>query len=81
MARRARRRWQNAEGNRVRQDEAQFIRDFKRYDPSAFDGKSERSSATEEWIKALEKLFEYMGCGDDLKVRAAIFMLQDEAVY
>ncbi|KAA0067100.1 gag-protease polyprotein [Cucumis melo var. makuwa] len=57
--------------------EAKHLRDFKKYNPTTFDGSLEDPIRAQLWLSSLETIFRYMKCPEDQKVQCAIFMLTD----
>jgi len=53
---------------------------FQQLSPPVFRGKANVDpSESEYWIEQLEKIFDFIGCGDEEKIICATFMLRDEA--
>ncbi|KAA0046104.1 gag protease polyprotein [Cucumis melo var. makuwa] len=57
--------------------EAKHLRDFRKYNPTTFDGSLEDPTRAQMWLSSLETIFRYMKCPEDQKVQCAIFMLTD----
>ncbi|KAA0031864.1 ty3-gypsy retrotransposon protein [Cucumis melo var. makuwa] len=57
--------------------EAKHLRDFRKYNPTTFDGSLEDPTRAQMWLSSLETIFRYMKCPEDQKVRCAVFMLTD----
>ncbi|KAA0031856.1 gag protease polyprotein [Cucumis melo var. makuwa] len=57
--------------------EAKHLRDFRKYNPTTFDGSLEDTTRDQMWLSSLETIFRYMKCPEDQKVRCAVFMLTD----
>ncbi|KAA0046091.1 ty3-gypsy retrotransposon protein [Cucumis melo var. makuwa] len=57
--------------------EAKHLRDFRKYNPTTFDGSLEDPTRAHMWLSSLETIFRYMKCPEDQKVRCAVFMLTD----
>ncbi|KAA0060734.1 ty3-gypsy retrotransposon protein [Cucumis melo var. makuwa] len=57
--------------------EAKHLRDFRKYNPTTFDGSLEDPTRAQLWLSSLETIFRYMKCPEDQKVQCAIFMLTD----
>ncbi|KAA0032442.1 gag-protease polyprotein [Cucumis melo var. makuwa] len=57
--------------------EAKHLRDFKKYNPTTFDGSLEDPTRAQLWLSSLETIFRYMKCPKDQKVQCAVFMLTD----
>ncbi|KAA0033111.1 gag protease polyprotein [Cucumis melo var. makuwa] len=57
--------------------EAKHLRDFRKYNPTTFDGSLEDSTKAQMWLSSLETIFWYMKCLEDQKVQCAVFMLTD----
>ena len=55
--------------------EAKHLRDFRKYNPTTFDGSLEDPTRAQLWLSSLETIFRYMKCPEDQKVQCAIFML------
>lgn len=56
------------------------VEEFKKERPPTFDGTGEPADA-EKWIRAIEKIFDYVGCNDEEKLTCAIYQLVEEADY
>ena len=48
--------------------EAKHLRDFKKYNPTTFDGSLEDPTKAHMWLSSLETIFRYMKCLEDQKV-------------
>ncbi|TYK26718.1 gag protease polyprotein [Cucumis melo var. makuwa] len=57
--------------------EAKHLRDFRKYNPTTFDGSLEDPTRAQLWLSSLETIFRYMKCLEDQKVQCAFFMLTD----
>ncbi|TYK11903.1 gag protease polyprotein [Cucumis melo var. makuwa] len=57
--------------------EAKHLRDFRKYNPTTFDGSLEDPTRAQLWLSSLETIFRYMKCSEDQKVQCVIFMLTD----
>ncbi|KAA0038865.1 gag-protease polyprotein [Cucumis melo var. makuwa] len=57
--------------------EAKHLRDFRKYNPTTFDGSLEDPTRAQLWLSSLETIFRYMKCPEDQKVQCTIFMLTD----
>ena len=57
--------------------EAKHLRDFRKYNPTTFDGSLEDPTRAQMWLSSLETIFRYMKCPEDQKVQCAVFMLTD----
>ncbi|KAA0066290.1 gag protease polyprotein [Cucumis melo var. makuwa] len=57
--------------------EAKHLRDFRKYNPTTFDGSLEDPTRAQLWLSSLETIFRYMKCPEDQKVQCAVFMLTD----
>ncbi|TYK07754.1 gag-protease polyprotein [Cucumis melo var. makuwa] len=57
--------------------EAKHLRDFRKYNPTTFDGSLEDPTRAQLWLSSLETIFRYMKCLEDQKVQCIIFMLTD----
>ncbi|KAA0067179.1 gag protease polyprotein [Cucumis melo var. makuwa] len=57
--------------------EAKHLRDFRKYNPTTFDGSLEDPTKAQLWLSFLETIFLYMKCPEDQKVQYAVFMLTD----
>ncbi|TYJ97124.1 gag protease polyprotein [Cucumis melo var. makuwa] len=57
--------------------EAKHLRDFRKYNPTTFDGSLENPTEAQLWLSSLETIFRYMKCPEDQKVQCAVFMLTD----
>ncbi|KAA0053234.1 DNA/RNA polymerases superfamily protein [Cucumis melo var. makuwa] len=57
--------------------EAKHLRDFRKYNPTTFDGSLEDPTRAQLWLSSLETIFRYMKCPEDPKVQCAVFMLTD----
>ncbi|KAA0053259.1 pol protein [Cucumis melo var. makuwa] len=57
--------------------EAKHLRDFKKYNPTTFDGSLEDPTNAQMWLSFLETIFRYMKCPEDQKVQCVVFMLTD----
>ncbi|TYK28809.1 ty3-gypsy retrotransposon protein [Cucumis melo var. makuwa] len=57
--------------------EAKHLRDFRKYNPTTFDGSLEDPTRTQLWLSYLETIFRYMKCPEDQQVQCAVFMLTD----
>ncbi|KAA0046024.1 gag protease polyprotein [Cucumis melo var. makuwa] len=57
--------------------EAKHLRDFRKYNPTTFDGSLEDPTRAQLWLSSLETIFWYMKCLEDQKVQCAVFMLTD----
>ncbi|KAA0045611.1 gag protease polyprotein [Cucumis melo var. makuwa] len=57
--------------------EAKHLRDFRKYNPTTFDGSLEDPTRAQLWLSSLETIFQYMKCSEDQKVQCAVFMLTD----
>ncbi|KAA0059581.1 gag protease polyprotein [Cucumis melo var. makuwa] len=57
---------------------AKHLRDFRKYNPTTFDGSLEDPTKAHMWLSSLETIFRYMKCPEDQKVQCAIFMLTDK---
>ncbi|KAA0060264.1 gag protease polyprotein [Cucumis melo var. makuwa] len=57
--------------------EAKHLRDFRKYNPTTFDGSLEDPTRAQLWLSSLETIFWYMKCPEDQKVQCAVFMLTD----
>ncbi|KAL0534457.1 hypothetical protein IC582_028748 [Cucumis melo] len=53
------------------------LRDFKKYNPTTFDGSLEDPTRAQLWLSSLETIFRYMKCLEDQKVQCVVFMLTD----
>ncbi|KAL0549546.1 hypothetical protein IC582_014031 [Cucumis melo] len=53
------------------------MRDFRKYNPTTFDGSLEDPTRAQMWLSSLETIFRYMKCPEDQKVQCAVFMLTD----
>ncbi|KAA0061190.1 gag protease polyprotein [Cucumis melo var. makuwa] len=58
--------------------EAKHLRDFRKYNPTTFDGSLEDPTRAQLWLSSLETIFRYMKCPEDQKVQCAVFMLTDK---
>ncbi|TYK20414.1 ty3-gypsy retrotransposon protein [Cucumis melo var. makuwa] len=58
--------------------EAKHLRDFRKYNPTTFDGSLKDPTRAQLWLSSLEIIFRYMKCPEDQKVQCAIFMLTDK---
>ncbi|XP_038885209.1 uncharacterized protein LOC120075675 [Benincasa hispida] len=59
--------------------EAKHLRDFRKYNPSTFNGSLKNPTNAELWISSIQTIFRYMKCPEDQKVQCAVFMLTDKA--
>ncbi|KAA0062124.1 gag protease polyprotein [Cucumis melo var. makuwa] len=57
--------------------EAKHLRDFRKYNPTTFDGSLEDPTRAQLWLSSLETIFRYMKCPEDQKVQCAVFMLTE----
>ncbi|KAA0033196.1 ty3-gypsy retrotransposon protein [Cucumis melo var. makuwa] len=57
--------------------EAKHLRDFRKYNPTTFDGSLEDPTRAQLWLSSLETIFRYMKYPEDQKVQCAVFMLTD----
>ena len=57
--------------------EGKHLRDFRKYNPTTFDGSLEDPTRAQMWLSSLETIFRYMKCPEDQKVQCAVFMLTD----
>ncbi|KAA0058399.1 pol protein [Cucumis melo var. makuwa] len=57
--------------------EAKHLRDFRKYNPTTFDGSLEDPTRAQMWLSSLETIFRYMKCPEDQKIQCAVFMLTD----
>ncbi|KAA0062822.1 gag protease polyprotein [Cucumis melo var. makuwa] len=57
--------------------EAKHLKDFRKYNPTTFDGYLKDPTRAQLWLSSLETIFRYMKCPEDQKVRCAVFMLTD----
>ncbi|KAA0051968.1 gag protease polyprotein [Cucumis melo var. makuwa] len=57
--------------------EAKHLRDFRKYNPTKFDGSLEDPTRAQLWLLSLKTIFWYMKCLEDQKVQCAVFMLTD----
>ncbi|KAA0055520.1 gag protease polyprotein [Cucumis melo var. makuwa] len=57
--------------------EAKHLRDFRKYNPTTFDGSLEDPTRAQMWLSSLETIFRYMKCPEDQKVQCVVFMLTD----
>ncbi|TYK06288.1 gag protease polyprotein [Cucumis melo var. makuwa] len=57
--------------------EAKHLRDFRKYNPTTFDGSLKDPTRAQLWLSSLETIFRYMKCPEDQKVQCAVFMLTD----
>ncbi|TYK22631.1 gag protease polyprotein [Cucumis melo var. makuwa] len=57
--------------------EAKHLRDFRKYNPTTFDGSLEDPTKAQLWLSSLETIFRYMKCPEDQKVQCAVFMFTD----
>ncbi|TYK01903.1 putative gag-pol polyprotein [Cucumis melo var. makuwa] len=57
--------------------EAKHLRDFRKYNPTTFDGSLEDPTRAQLWLSSLETIFRYMKCPEDQKVQCTVFMLTD----
>ncbi|KAA0047523.1 gag protease polyprotein [Cucumis melo var. makuwa] len=57
--------------------EVKHLRDFRKYNPTTFDGSLEDPTRAQMWLSSLETIFRYMKCPEDQKVQCAFFMLTD----
>ncbi|XP_050940455.1 uncharacterized protein LOC127149320 [Cucumis melo] len=48
--------------------EAKYLRDFRKYNPTKFDGSLEDPTRAQLWLSSLETIFRYMKCPVDQKV-------------
>ena len=62
-------------------DAAKTLREYKRYAPAEFDGRSLDASVAELWIDRVERAFEFIECPDRLKVHCGTYSLVDDALY
>ncbi|KAA0054268.1 gag protease polyprotein [Cucumis melo var. makuwa] len=60
--------------------EAKHLRDFRKYNPTTFDGSLEDPTRAQLWLSSLETIFRYMKCPEDQKVQCAVFMLTDRGI-
>ncbi|TYK01675.1 gag-protease polyprotein [Cucumis melo var. makuwa] len=58
--------------------EAKQLRDFKKYNPTTFDGSLKDPTRAQLWLSSLETIFWYMKFPEDQKVQCAVFMLIDK---
>ncbi|KAA0049959.1 gag protease polyprotein [Cucumis melo var. makuwa] len=45
--------------------EAKHLRDFRKYNPTTFDGSLEDPTRAQMWLSSLETIFRYMKCPED----------------
>ncbi|KAA0032779.1 gag protease polyprotein [Cucumis melo var. makuwa] len=57
--------------------EVKHLWDFRKYNPTTFDGSLEDPTKAQLWLSSLETIFQYMKCPEDQKVQCAVFMLTD----
>ncbi|KAA0059072.1 ty3-gypsy retrotransposon protein [Cucumis melo var. makuwa] len=57
--------------------EVKHLRDFRKYNPTTFDGSLEDPTKAQMWLSSLETIFQYMKCLEDQKVQCTVFMLTD----
>ncbi|KAA0051426.1 gag protease polyprotein [Cucumis melo var. makuwa] len=57
--------------------DAKHLRDFRKYNPTTFDGSLEDPTRAQLWLSSLKTIFRYMKCPEDQKVQCAVFMLTD----
>ncbi|KAA0052359.1 pol protein [Cucumis melo var. makuwa] len=57
--------------------EAKHLRDFRKYNPTTFDGSLEDPTKAHMWLSSLKTIFQYIKCPEDQKVQCIIFMLID----
>ncbi|KAA0065422.1 ty3-gypsy retrotransposon protein [Cucumis melo var. makuwa] len=57
--------------------EAKHVRDFRKYNPTTFNGSLEDPTRAQLWLSSLETIFQYIKCPEDQKVQCAVFMLTD----
>ncbi|TYK29801.1 gag protease polyprotein [Cucumis melo var. makuwa] len=57
--------------------EVKHLRDFRKYNPTTFDGSLEDPTKAHMWLSSLETIFQYMKCLEDQKVQCTVFMLTD----
>lgn len=57
---------------------SQVIEQFRRYHPPTFDGRGEPTAA-EEWLHALERIFNHIPCSDAQRISCATFQLVEDA--
>ncbi|TYJ96551.1 gag protease polyprotein [Cucumis melo var. makuwa] len=60
--------------------EAKHLRDFRKYNPTTFDGSLEEPTRAQLWLSSLETIFRYMKCPEDQKVQCAVFMLTGRGI-
>ncbi|KAL4020671.1 hypothetical protein IC575_019452 [Cucumis melo] len=53
------------------------MRDFRKYNPTTFDGSLEDPTRAQLWLSSLKTIFRYMKCPEDQKVQCVVFMLTD----
>ncbi|KAA0059772.1 ty3-gypsy retrotransposon protein [Cucumis melo var. makuwa] len=56
---------------------AKHLRDFRKYNPTTFDGSLEDLTKAQMWLSSLETIFRYLKCLEDQKVQCTVFMLTD----
>lgn len=64
--------------NEPEDNTGRVIEQFRRYHPPTFDGRGEPTTA-EEWLRALERIFNHIPCSDAQRVSCAIFQLVEDA--
>ncbi|KAA0048254.1 gag protease polyprotein [Cucumis melo var. makuwa] len=57
--------------------EAKHLRDFRKYNPTTFDGSLEDPTKAQIWLSSVETIFRYIKCPDDQKVQCVVFILTD----
>ncbi|XP_038891615.1 uncharacterized protein LOC120081005 [Benincasa hispida] len=67
----------NAMGGQTAHDQTRQEQDFKKFDPRPFDGSLRDPMKAKMWLSSIEKIFHYMRCPEEHKLRCAVFMLID----
>ncbi|TYK26798.1 gag-protease polyprotein [Cucumis melo var. makuwa] len=60
--------------------EDKHLRDFRKYNPTTFDGSLEDPTKDQMWFSSLETIFRYIKCPKYQKVQCAVFMLTERGI-
>ncbi|XP_038902446.1 uncharacterized protein LOC120089092 [Benincasa hispida] len=62
-------------------NDSKIIREFRKFNPSTFDGSSVDPIIAENWITEIETIFRHMNIPEEQKVNCATFMLRADAKF
>ncbi|XP_038877200.1 uncharacterized protein LOC120069497 [Benincasa hispida] len=62
-------------------NDSKIIREFRKFNPSTFDGSSVDPTIVENWIIEIETIFHHMNITEEQKVNCVTFMLRGDAKF